>query len=277
MRILLLLTSVFLAGACFAQDQTIQRDKQKIKMGFDSTRKASVLVIPFETKMYMSQIDQQICNRHRIGFNELVDKMRLNLADIIAFKLEECMPAYSLYKPKSDSLMQQLHYTYTSVMYAYRKLENPEVNTNPVKKDSSRILPQLKFPQKKNMEKAKTENGGSRIENGQIVSEKESAEKFMDVDVINPNLLNELSAIYNSTCFVFINQLDLLYSPESADQIRIKVHYSIIALSGKKQYSGASVCYMPSHISDLSEIKNDYFFRIATDVTNKFRTVLKTP
>lgn len=239
----------------------------------DTSFKRSVLVVPFETKMYMSQIDRQICNRHQISFENMVDIMRKNLADIVAFKLEDVIDAYSLMQPGKDSLEHELHYTYTSVNYVYRAMPEEKKETA---KDSSRLPVKIKIGTKgeKTNTKPKTENG---IQNGQIIAEEDPREKFMDADIINPKLLNELSGLYHSTWFVFINQLDLLYSPESTDQIRIKVHYSIFNENGTKKYAGAAISKMPSSISDLSTIKNDYFYAIATEITDKFRSALKTP
>lgn len=235
-------------------------------------KKSSVLVIPFETKLYMSQIDKQLSQRSGLNYDQLVESMRKLLVDVVAFKVNETMKSYRLYWPGNDSIEKELHYTYTSINYNYRAL--PEaIQKDPTKTDSSKIkLP--KILSKKDKEEERKE-GGARIENGQIISEESNVEKFMDVDLLNLTLLDELSTLYNSNWFIFLNQLDLLYSSDTPSQIRIKVHYTIFDINTKKQYAGAAITFMPDYINDLKEIKDTYFFKLATEINNQFNRQVK--
>lgn len=234
-------------------------------------KKASVLVIPFEPKLYMSQIDKQLAMRNGLNYDQLLEKMRLMLCEIVSFKVNETMKSYRLFQPDNDSIMKELHYAYTSVNYVYRPL--PEaIQKDPEKKKDSSVVKLPSIVNRKREKNTTTQKeGGTKIVNGQIVSEESGVEKFMDADLLNNQLLEELSGLYHSTWFIFLNQLDLLYSSESPTQIRIKVHYTIFDVKNKKHYAGAAITLMPDHITDLKVIKDDYFFKTATEINDHFR------
>lgn len=263
-----------LAGYSFILKKPNNLSTKNYSLDNDSIfKKSSVLVIPFESKMYMSQIDKQLAQRSGLSYAQLVQEMRKMLVEIVALKVDETMKSYRLFAPGIDSIEKELHYAYTSINYNYRPI--PEgIQKDPVKKDSSKLKLPPVLNNKKEKQKENNE-GGTRIVNGQIVSEESNVEKFMDVDLLNDKLLQELSRFYNSKWFIFLNQLDLLYSSESPAQIRIKVHYSIFDGNQNKKYAGAAVTMMPEHINDLKEIKNDYFFKIATEINNQFSRQIK--
>jgi hypothetical protein len=271
-----IILSVLLAGVAHRPANEINK---KISSG-DTSRSVSVLVVTFSPKLYMSQIDKQLALRNNLSFEQLVDRMRFDLAESVAFRVGDKMPSYSLFQPRNDSLMRELHFTYTSVLHSYRPLAgNDAIQSDPSKTTDKPIIRPLRNkiinPQPAENKKEVPAEPGTRIENGQVVSVEDPREKFMDCDIQNPSLLNELNTLYNSEYFIFLNQLDLLYSPESTEWIRIKVHYSCFNLAGKKIHAGAAIKNMPSSITDLSTIRNDYFYPIAIEIADKLNFAIK--
>ena len=61
-----------------------------------------------------------------------------------------------------------------------------------------------------------------------------------------------------------------MYSADSPSQIRIKIHYTIFNINNKKKYAGAAITFMPDYVNDLKEIKDTYFFKLATEINNQF-------
>jgi len=273
----LLLSLVLLQGMAVAQNSTFI-EKEKITITEDTLPQhgKTILVIPFEPKMYMCRIDKEIAVKNGLNYDQIMEKMRQNLVESVAFRTDETLDSYSLYSTRVDSIKQELHYVYSSVEYKYEVLPAeitkkteavPDKNTKTIDK----FL--LKRETKNPKPETKTEPG-TRIENGQIISVEDTREKYMDVTVMNKNLFNELNKYYNADHFLFINQLDILYSSESTDKLRIKVHYSFFDLSGKKLTGGAVVGYLPVGEYDLGTIRNDYFYPLAILVNDKIKTHL---
>ncbi|MFZ5551969.1 MAG: hypothetical protein ACOZCO_02545 [Bacteroidota bacterium] len=278
----LLLSFLCLPLLSTAQNNTfIEKEKVNITEDTLPQRGKTILVIPFEPKMYMSQIDKEVGAYNGLTFEQVNEKMRQNLVESVAFRTDETLDSYCLYSTRIDSIKKELHYVYSSVEYVYEPLPaEPKEKTT---EDKTKTKEENKKPfgkitlkrEPQNAEnKTQTPDPGTRIENGQIVSSEDNREKFMDVTVLNKNLFNELNKYYNADHFLFINQLDIIFSSESTRQVRIKVHYSFFDLNGKKLSSGAVTGMMPVGIYDLSKIRNDYFYPLAIQMNEKIKTSL---
>jgi hypothetical protein len=132
-----------------------------------------------------------------------------------------------------------------------------------------RVLPQeneeapkkVKLPNLKKQKPQETQLHGTRMQNGQIVSENDGQERFMARTITDSSLFNYLYGKYGSVLYVFINQFDvgpmagLDYRAFEGDEYQreIKVHYSVYT-HGYEIYSGVAKTYFSSMVNSQKDI-----------------------
>lgn len=181
-----------------------------------------VLIIPFENKMYMSEIDYYINRETKLNTKQIRYEFRdgLNEQLYYAFKKRKFNPIDLM----SDTVKynKDLKFIYGNITYDYVKIPDPNNYKPPVKE--------------------KKEKG---IQQGQIVAETETENKFMNTRVLSPSLIPYLYQKYKAQYYVFINELDLKasavnptdYIPETAKR-KVIVHYTVYSVDAKEVHSG---------------------------------------
>lgn len=213
-----------------------------------------IMLIPFEPKLYMSDIDRKINQQTKWPFEQIRENFRHQLEAQLKLKLQSIAPVVSFY---SDSIKtwKDLLYIYKSTSLDYALI--PEQNapkTTPVKK--------------------------SGIKNGQIEVEINTDKKFMNLKIDDSKLLGYLNKKYRTDYFVFINQLDIKNEADSYDittdtyQRDVVVHYSIFDKTGKNILAGIATSRFNSKENDPAKIVSHYFSPIATNIAAKFTAVI---
>lgn len=224
--------------------------------------KASVLVIPFESKMYLSDIDRDLGEANDLNFQDIKAKFRAALDREIFIALKPYYNPLSFYAIEPQESRAELGYIYNSIGFKYEVVPEEEV----VKKENAgkKLIGKFK---KKEKEEEYTKAG---INGGQIVSQVDNREKYMKTTLPNPKLLPNLNAKYKASHYVFINQLDIKRSAdmryvakEEQYKREIKVHYTIVDLNGEEVSSGAIKSRFPSNQNDIDKIIKVYFPMIA--------------
>ncbi len=220
----------------------------------DAVRK--IMVIPFDPKLYMSEIDNKINQQTKWKFAKIRENFRQQLNAQLKLKLQSIAPVVSFYSD-SVKMWKDLSYIYRSTSLSYDLIEIPK---------DSKIKP------------AAAPNG---IKNGQLAVEVNTDKKFMNIKVNDAKLLSYLTGKYKTDYFVFINQLDIKNDPDSYDlaadtyKREITVHYSIFDKAGKSISAGAEVSHFSSKENEPKKIVSINFSEIATDITSKLAAVIK--
>lgn len=229
--------------------------------------KSSVLIVPFKSQLYMSDIDRDISQKSELNFHDIRAKFRAALDQNIYIALKKYYNPQSFYSIPPDSAKEELIYIYNSIGYKYEVMPEEEV----VKKENvgTKLLGKFK---KKEKEEEPIEAG---IQNGQVVSEVDNREKYMNTKISNDQLLPVLDKNYKAKYYIFINQLDI---KRSADQRylatdenlkrEIKVHYTIFDANGKEVSSGAIKARFPSTENDIDRIIKNHFPLIAQRIVS---------
>ncbi len=263
-KIFLILTII--SGGVLSAQETTTGDE----IIHDPAAKNNVLIIPFETKMYFSDIDKDLSHKNEMNFHEIKAMFRAELDKNLYISLKEYFNPLSFYTMEQDVVQKELTYIYSSIGYKYQIIE-PEVveKETPAKKLFNKIKPKEK-------EKEPQE---ATIKNGEIVSEVDNREKFMNTVITNENLIPNLNKTYEATYYVFINQLDIKKSADDAYKAaehqykrEIKVHYTIINSNTKEVSSGAIISRFNSNENDINKIVNIHFPMIAETITKKLVT-----
>jgi hypothetical protein len=214
-----------------------------------------IMLIPFEPKLYMSDIDRKINEETKWHFEQIRENFRHQLEIQLKLKLQSTAPVVSFY---SDSIKtwKDLSYIYKSTSLSFDLISDPNgTKTKP----------------------AET----SGIKNGQVEVEINTDKKFMNLKIDDSKLLDYLNKKYKTDYFVFINQLDIKNEVDSYDiatdtyQRDVTVHYSIYNKMGKNILAGISTSHFNSKENDPEKIILHNFSPIASDIAAKFTTIVK--
>lgn len=238
--------------------------------------KFNVLIIPFESKMYISDIDRDLAQKNNMNFQEIKAKFRAALDREIFISLKQYYNPLSFYTIDQNQATKELTYIYNSIGYKYEVVPTEEVvkKKNPAEKLLNKFKKKKKEPIK------------AGIQNGEVVSQVDNREKYMKTILSNTNLLPNLNKRYHASNYIFINELDIRKSADdvyaaSEEQYKreIKVHYTIFNANGKEVSSGAIKTRFNSGQNDVNKIIKVQFPLIAQRIVEKLAegsTVLKT-
>lgn len=213
-----------------------------------------IMLVPFEPRLYMSEIDMKINQQTNWKFEKIRENFRKQLNDQLKTKLKSIAPVVSFYSD-STKMAKDLAYIYRSTTLRYDLLSEP-TPTKPQPKESG-------------------------IKNGQLVVIANTDKKFMNTQIIDKEVLNYLTNKYKTDYFVFINQLDIVnnnetYSLATDTYMRdVTVHYSILDKTGKCINAGIATSQFSSKENEPKKIVSLSFSPIATYISGKLSNFLK--
>lgn len=229
--------------------------------------KSSILIVPFDSKMYFSDIDRDISQKTEMNFHEIKGKFRAALDQNIYIAFKKYYSPQSFYMMDQEEALKELNYIYNSIGYKYEVVPEEEV----VEKESTGKKFINKF-KKKEKEEEYIEAG---VQNGQVVSQIDDREKYMMTKVTNENLLPNLDTKYKASYYLFVNQLDIkraadmrYLATDEAYKREIKVHYTIIDAKGEVASTGAIKSRFSSSQNDIEKIIKTQFPLIAERMVN---------
>jgi hypothetical protein len=233
-----------------------------------------VLIVPFESKMYISSLDAEIAKKTGMDYFEIREKLRFGISNQILLAINKKIPAVSMIH-HDDSLISDLDYVYNSIGYKYTLVPNEEeeaeVPENLSAQVKSKITALINKSSQATIPKEKKEYEGGKIYNGEVYTTNHYAERFMNTSIHNANLLEVLNQKYRSDLYIFINELNIgkpVSSLENTGEYfrRIKVHYTVFNQRGKEMEAGASSIQMPHYVNDVDKVIRNYFSILAHDL-----------
>ena len=210
-----------------------------------------IMLIPFEPKMYMSEIDKKVNEQTKWPFEKIRENFRHQLDIQLKSKFQGTGTVVSFYSD-SAKMWKDLEYIYKSTSVTYVPLSNP---TSTQKK--------------------------SGIKNGQVEVDVNEEKKFMNTKVNNNELLSYLNQKYKTRYFVFVNELDIKNDINSYDgasdsfQREIAVHYTILDNTGKLISAGISSAHISSGMTEPKKIVSLCFSNLTKELYTKFTEVVK--
>lgn len=258
---LFLLLLVMAGGNLLAQNTTIDGEgkKEEKQLGQSKGNSTQVLIIPFDPKLYMSEIDKKIGTENRMTFDQIRSTFRSGLDNKLLAQIKTSNSAYSLL---ADSVKNKkdLEMIYKSINYTYDKVTpDGSVPNSPGEKEKPRIV------------------------NGQLQVEMDNEYRFMNTNISNPRLLTFLATKYKSEYFVFINELDIKNKLETYDPItdtykrEVAVHYTVFDKNGKKLNAGIATTEFSSTVNDTKTIINTCFPVVAKTINDRLVKSIPAP
>lgn len=253
------LSVIFLisVSALCAQHTTINnKSAEKTNPG-----KHKIMLIPFEPRLYMSEIDHALNKETKLSAKQIKNIFR-------------------------DGINAQLYKSLKS-QHTVIDLMDDTVKT---KKDLGDIyqylsLEYMRVPDQKNYKPPVKEKEESVIKNGQIISETDNSPRFMNAKLKNATLVPYLYGKYKTNIFVFINEIDIKASngggPADAAITdgfrRIVVHYTVYTFDAKEINSGIAETQFPVSLNNPTKIVNTYFAKTAQIITERINLALAPP
>lgn len=242
MKKLLILFIICNAIIVKAQETTIGKIKSEhLKDTLLNARE--VLIIPFEKNMYRSDADNDIAQASGISVYELRAMLRNELIKHLQKALAGKKSSYHLLE-ENPSFKRDFEYINYSTAYKYQSLEGDKEKTN------------------------------SGTQNGQIIGNSQTGNRYMNRIVSNPNVIDVIHKKYGAEYFIFINQMDIGPAPNTDQNDimnenfnrEIKVHYTILDKNGKELNSGIAAANFPFKKKKANSIVNDCFPSIAQKI-----------
>ena len=266
----------------FQNSRHIETDQKVYNDG--SNRPNKVMIIPFDSKMYVSSVDRSIAKRTGLSYSEIKENLRYGITDQLLLKTKGKISAVSIIQSDTGYAYKELMYIYNSIGYKYKivpavtTVENEEKEYSKKEKIKNSLQKLVKKEEDPTVSN-NTEYERGSIQNGEIYSTHDYADRYMHTSIHNPNLLNTLAQRYNTDLYLFINELDIEEAKlENATRVstesyrKIKIHYTIFDQQGNDILGGAAVTYMPSYVNDLNKVVNVYFGKIAEEICNTLPT-----
>jgi len=252
------ITLIFCILSCVfnlkAQDKTINSGNKTSSK--EALSKHRIMLIPFENRMYLSELDFMINKESKLSARQIKAAMRDGLNEQFYKKLKSKMPVVDLLddtvKTKKD-----LENIYQYLSFQYVKVPNQD---------------NYKAPVKEKEEKA--------INHGQLIVESNSDARFMNAILKNATLVPYLSGKYKTDLFLFINELDIKSLNGIPGDVRatssrkIILHYTVYTVDAKEINSGIAEVNMPSSVNNPTKIINTYFSQLADIVASRIEKAL---
>jgi hypothetical protein len=241
----------------FAQHTTINKKEEKAA----PAGKHKVMLVPFEPRLYLSEIDHAINKETKLSAKEIKAKFR-------------------------DGINEQLYKSLRSKHAVVDLMED----TAKTKKDLADIyqyliLEYMKVPDQAHYKPPVKEKEQQVIKNGQIVDETNTDQRFMNAKIKNATLVPYLYGKYKTDIFVFINELDIKSSgslapaeTQSTEGFRkIVVHYTVYTYDAKEINSGIAETQFPVTVNNPNKIINTYFAKIGQLISERIDLALAPP
>ena len=259
-KTLIFLTFNFLTFNFIGQNTTVAGSNNKAERETAATHK--VMLIPFESRLYMSEIDQSINAETKLTAKEIKYKFRDGLNEQLfkafktnKFNVVDLMDDTTKYRKDLDGIYQYL-------TYEFQKIPNQE-NYQPPKKEKEQ----------------------KKIEKGQLNVESNSDARFMNAKITNAKVVPILYGKYKTDLYVFINQLDIKASGtkgpaelgEGNSNRKITVHYTVYTYDAKEINSGVAEEEFAVDLNNPKKIIDKHFSKIATTIVQRVNKGLAVP
>lgn len=240
----LLLFGAAIMCTAYAQDNTFGFGQES----YDNDR-GQILLVPWESKMYISDINREISNRTELSIDEIKRLFREGFCQIFAQEASENWDVIDLVTSGEEGHLSDLEHIHRSISYNYVPVPPTE---EPTKAQSLLLKLKPKNPEE--------QTSGGKIKEGEIYTYYDESERFMNTQINNPELMSYLVDKYEFDYVIFINELDIRVLRDHNNERgqtwdrQVKVHYSVFDQEGNAMCSSAAYGMYTGNMKDIYEI-----------------------
>lgn len=213
----------------------------------------SILIIPFDAKMFNNQEAEKICEYSEISYDKSIEKIRGDLDMHIYSALKDSMKVSSLLRSYTTDASTDMEVVHDNATYYFSDNNENESIIKPTKKN---------FATNQN------------ITAGELTSiASDNSNKIVNVKLQDPQLFYDLIQSYQAQYIVYLTQFELLgdfsnpYTvADNSYQRTIRVHYVIYNSLGKYVDGGIATTNFSAKVNDIDQICDQYLPRIAKTI-----------
>ena len=249
MKSTLLFVALLVCGILQAQHSTLRFTDEAINLS-----QKSVLVVPFESKMYLSDINKSLAESNNLTSSQIIKRFTAAIDQSIYYAFEQKCKVSSFYGIEDTSVTQDLNYIYDNLQLEYELVSVTEDKTKAEK---------LKAKLKK-----KEDNSYQRgqVNNGEIVTTRDVRERYMKTVITDQHMLDSMHFKFDNDYFLFVNQLDInndysdMIAVQQGNYNRIvKLHYTLYQKDGSILTTGISKTTFSNRQNDINKIITENF------------------
>lgn len=253
MRSIFCLLSFIFCLFAKAQDKTISSGNKPVA---NANSKHKIMLIPFENRMYLSEIDFMINQESKLNAKQIKATMRDGLNEQFYKKLKSKLSVVDLLDDTAKT-KKDLENVYQYLSYQYLKVPDQTNYKPPVKEKDSKT-----------------------INNGQLTVESNSDARFMNAWIKSPTVVPYLSGKYKTDLFLFFNELDIKALNGIPGDLntnparKIILHYTVYTVDAREINSGIAEVSLPANVNNPTKIINTYFAQLADIVAARIDKAL---
>lgn len=220
-------------------------------LGSLAQTKHKIMLIPFEPKLYMSQIDHKFNAETKLTQKQIKEVFRKGVNKELESALKKNFEVLDLLKD-TTKYKKDLFTIYKGLTYSFDKIPDQSHYKAPVNE-------------------TKKEN----IKKGQLVVETDPNTRFMNAKIITPSLVPGLYGKYKTDLFLFANQLDIvsnnLGSSETGSLTErvITLHYTVYTIDAKEIQSGICSVKFPAEANNPSKVVSAFLGKVAQEIARR--------
>jgi hypothetical protein len=259
LKISLLTLFVLVCSVLSAQDKTFAIVPRQFHAG-----EGTIMVVPYENKMFLSDINREVHNRTGLELNEIRRLFREGLCQVISNEAAKAnYETLDILNSGLDGDLEDIDNIHQSVGYVYSVLPPPPTEEKELVKRVEKLLEK---------ETPEQQNRGVQVGEGEILTYYDGKERFMDVQILNPDLFSHLNDQHTFDYVLIINELDIKVLRNHDSEMgqlwerMVKVHYNWLDGDGNKIYGGAAYYSYEGHEKDIYTIIRKSFTPIAQQI-----------
>ncbi len=242
---------------------------------------SGLMIIPFPPTMYLSDSDREIAAASDMDYDALRDRFRLGLDISFTVRLEEMYGDHSLLRDTLERAREDLTRLYRNTRYAYAL--SPEFVRMTAEKEEAEEQKKFKNPFRKTKEEQTEKSNEPKTQQGLFGPDEKREEvkpdtegSYMQATLKDTTVLAELSDVYGTEVFLFLNQFeidtrfdDCIDFQNKVYNRAIRVHYDLFRADGTRLTGGVLETIFPSSVNDVGEITRRYFGGITDGFVSK--------
>ncbi|MFT6165744.1 MAG: FKBP-type peptidyl-prolyl cis-trans isomerase 2 [Vicingaceae bacterium] len=249
MKSTILFVALLVCGILQAQHSTLRFTDEAINLS-----QKSVLVVPFESKMYLSDINKSLAENNNLNSSQIIKRFTAAIDQSIYYAFEQKCKVSSFYGIEDTSVTQDLNYIYDNLQLEYELVSVTEDQTK-----AEKLKAKLKKKEDNSYQKG-------QVNNGEIVTTRDVRERYMKTIITDQHMLDSMHFKFDNDYFLFVNQLDIKndYSDMIAVQQGIynrivQLHYTLYNKDGSILTTGISKTTFSNNQNDINKIISENF------------------
>lgn len=242
-----------------------------------------VMIVPFDEKMYNSQIDRELSAFTSQTYTQLMECFRKGIANLLF--IEAKTPPYGwspagrhsgtafssfVMYPFDTTSANDLEYIYESIAYEHKLM--PPDSSPTTQPDSPKLMFKKLKEKTKFIENMSNEKPGTVIKNGELYTVNGNKERYMSTKITQKAMLPYILRKYETDYFLFVNEMDIftVQGRNRGDYQRmVKIHYTLLDKFGDELDGGAVRTCFPATVNEPRDIINTHLSPLAKKMTCK--------